>query len=1157
MKKTNLHIIGILCFLLFLFTGSSLHAQGCYFVNYGNTVVVVSGNEHLVVKGSIIDSTNARFDNSGKIDLTGDWTNSSGTTGFINSSPGKLNMQGAVQNIRGKNVTKFYDLILNGTGVKKLLNVSAIVQDSLILNNHELAADTNTVFETNTATGIITRSSGFVSSLSNGGLSRQMNQTSVYSFAVGSSTPVLRYRPVDVVPTSTSANTFKVRMANVDASTETFNRSTKDTTLCEINPKFYHRIFHTAGTDSAALTFYYDTLADGAFSTLAHWQTVPEWVHMNPVTAAYAVSPAFSTLAKTVWSNYIYSPFALAIPAVMASAGSNLSICAGTASVSLTGTATNASSVSWSTSGTGTFSNLNSLTTNYLPSNADTAAGSVVLSLHATGKAPCSSYTSNITLTIHPLPGITLNPIVPAYCSGGSVVITAGGASTYSWSPGGGLNVTTGNTVTANPVSSSTYTLTGTSAFGCVNTLAVPVTVNPSPTPSISGTNTICTGGNTTLTASGGGTYSWNTGPVSSSITVSPVVNTTYTVTVTNGAGCSATATQAVTVNPNLVPVISGADSICTGNSTTLTASGGSSYSWNTGSTSATVSVNPVANTTYTVTASNGAGCTGSATQTITVSSNPVPAITGANAICNGNSTTLTASGGGTYSWNTGSVASSLTVNPVVNTAYTVVVTNALGCTASATQTVTVNAIPTPAITGTTTICAGSAATLAASGGGTYSWDTGPVSSAITVNPLSNTTYTVTVTSGAGCTAVATQAITVNPLPAITTLVQNASCGSSNGTVTATVSNGSAPYTYSWDNGQASQTDTALSAGTYTVTVTNVNGCSQNATAVISSTQPSVLLSGQNNVSCHGGTNGSATVTASGGVTPYTYSWSTVPAQTTANASGLPAGTYTVTLQDSSGCVKTQTVTITQPAILNDTLVTSPVCGAANGSSVATVTGGTGPYTYSWSPSGGNNAMASGLSSGTYTCFVTDSKGCIKINSVGIVSHPAPVAGVSPDITIQWGSTTLLSASGGNAYSWSPAVNLSCTSCQSPAANPATTTTYFVTVKDTTTGCTSIDSVTVTVDIICGEVFVPNGFSPNGDGVNDVECVYGKCIETMHFSIYDRWGEKVFETENTGQCWDGTYKGQLMNSAVFVYYLQATMLSGESISKKGNISLIR
>nr|MBA3706100.1 gliding motility-associated C-terminal domain-containing protein [Bacteroidota bacterium] len=139
---------------------------------------------------------------------------------------------------------------------------------------------------------------------------------------------------------------------------------------------------------------------------------------------------------------------------------------------------------------------------------------------------------------------------------------------------------------------------------------------------------------------------------------------------------------------------------------------------------------------------------------------------------------------------------------------------------------------------------------------------------------------------------------------------------------------------------------------------------------------------------------------------------------------------------------------------------------------------------------------------------------------------------------------------------WTPTLGLNCSTCTNPIAGPSQTTQYCVTVSNTN-GCTDNACVTVTVDVHCGEVFVPNAFSPNNDGENELECVYGKCIQKMTFIIFDRWGEKVFETSDVKQCWDGSYKGNIMNTAVFVYYLKATLITGEEIMKKGNISLVR
>ena len=222
----------------------------------------------------------------------------------------------------------------------------------------------------------------------------------------------------------------------------------------------------------------------------------------------------------------------------------------------------------------------------------------------------------------------------------------------------------------------------------------------------------------------------------------------------------------------------------------------------------------------------------------------------------------------------------------------------------------------------------------------------------------------------------------------------------------------------------------------------------------------------------------------------------------------------------------------------------------------ALASGGTGPYTYSWSPAGGAAASATNLVSGTYTCLVTDSHGCIKASTVAVIADSVPNANAGPGVTMGYGSTTILAGTGGGTYNWSPADGLSCTSCANPSATPLITTTYTLTVTSDS-GCVATAKTTIVIDYDCGDVFVPNAFSPNGDSENDLECVYGRCIETMYFAIYDRWGEKVFESSEKKQCWDGTFRGQLMNTDSFVYYLSAKLVTGETITKKGNINLVR
>jgi uncharacterized repeat protein (TIGR01451 family) len=670
-----------------------------------------------------------------------------------------------------------------------------------------------------------------------------------------------------------------------------------------------------------------------------------------------------------------------------------------TASSSAT-TICNNSSVTLTATGGGTYSWSSGQTTASFSANP---AATTTYTVTVTNAASCAA-SSSVVVTVNPLPTASISGTA-TICNGGNTNLTAAGGGTYLWSTGA-----TSALINVNPTANTTYTVTVTNASGCTATASQAVTVNPTPTASISGTSTICNGGNTNLTATGGGTYLWSTGATSALINVNPTANATYTVTVTNASGCTATASQAVTVNPLPTASISGTAVICNGGNTNLTASGGGTYLWSTGATSALINVAPSVNATYTVTVTNASGCTATASQAVTV--NPVTAatISGTTTICNGGNTTLTASAGASYSWSTGATTASINVSPTANATYTVTVTNASGCISTASQLVTVNPVPTASISGTSTICNGGNTNLTASGGGTYLWSTGATSALINVAPSVNTTYTVTVTSASGCTATASQAVTITPLPTLTAITDKTLCAGD----ASTAINFTGAATINWTNSNpaiglaASGTGnigsfTAINTGTLpivsTVTVTPfANGC--NGVPVIFTITvnplPTATISGTA-IICSGN---SSTLTAAGGGT---YSWST--GETTAAISVSPTAnaTYTVTVTNASGCTATAVQAITVNPVATASISGATTLCVGNSTPLTASGGGT----YLWS-TGATSALISvnPIATATYTVTVTNASGCTATASRVITVNPTPTITLGSNPSVCKGITT-------------------------------------------------------------------------------------------------------------------------------------------------------
>ena len=552
-----------------------------------------------------------------------------------------------------------------------------------------------------------------------------------------------------------------------------------------------------------------------------------------------------------------------------------------------------------------------------------------------TVKGSTGSCSDSTTITINVAPSVnvtvTSNPANATICAGDNITLSANGASTYTW---------TGGVVNGAPFSpslSQTYTVTGSDANGCTGTATQAVTVNPTPTVTINASSpAICAGQSATLTASGANTYTWSTTENTSVIIVSPNGTQTYTVIGTDGNSCTnVNAPTVITVTVNPLPTITITSNpasaiICAGDNITLSGNGASTYTW-TGGVIDNSPFIPSASQTYTVTGTDANGCTGMANQVVTV--NPTPTVTinaSSTAICSGQNATLTASGASTYTWSTTEMTPSITVSPITTQTYAVVGTSTNSCTnanAPATVTITVNPLPPISITpnpSNSAVCAGSSATLTASGAQTYTWDSGSQTNPTSVSPATQTTYTVIGTDGNNCSNFATITINVNPLPIAQTITASSPIvciGAINPPVILSVPNAGTWIGPEPSTATISANSTSISVthgGAYTVLTTNSFGCGVAASAPYTLAADSVIanfmaspLVGQMPLTV---TYTNTSVGLPGSTLTYSWNFGDGNSSLSTNPTNIftNAATYqtTLTATDNSGCRDTATIYI-------------------------------------------------------------------------------------------------------------------------------------------------------------------------------------------------------------------------------------------------------
>lgn len=640
--------------------------------------------------------------------------------------------------------------------------------------------------------------------------------------------------------------------------------------------------------------------------------------------------------------------------------------------------------------------------------------------------------------------------VAPPLCSGGmgsAISTPSGGVSPYSfeWSTGGTAS-------SEDSLSAGNYSLTITDANGCTVVKPFTVTEPSALAVSVSATDETSFGANdgtAAATASGGTagyTYLWSNAATTSSISsLSPGA---YCVTVTDANACTASACDTVIAFGCTMTVTASAMDVsaCVSNDAMAVSSvsGGASpftYNWSNGAT--TEDISNVASGTYSLTVTDFNNCI-DIKSVMVIDDNFTPAIDSVlvtqaiscNTVCDGEAAVY-ATGGGTpysYAWSDLSSQSTQTASGLCAGTYDVTVTETSGsCTASSSVVLSEPSALAVTAAETDLFCKGDSsgtATAVATGGTvpyTFDWSNGGTGSA--QNDLAAGSYSVTSTDANGCTAVAS--VTIAEPAALAnsmTSTDESAVNANDGSATAMPVGGTSPYTYDWNDGQATETATGLAPGDYAVTITDNNGCTLADSVTINAFACNLVVSATaTDETFAGGNDGTATASATGGTPAYTYSWSNGAATT--SISGLAPGTYCVTVTDAAGCSDSTCVTV-NAVVCNLTVsamgTDETSFGANDGTAMAMDSSGTSPFTYSWS-NGSAAASLTGLAPGAYCVTVTDSLGCtdsacVTINafvcnlSVNVTATDETAAGAND-------GTAMAATTGGTTpftYLWSP-----------------------------------------------------------------------------------------------------------------------------------------
>jgi gliding motility-associated-like protein len=757
----------------------------------------------------------------------------------------------------------------------------------------------------------------------------------------------------------------------------------------------------------------------------------------------------------------------------------------------------------------------------------------------------------------------------------------------YTWNPSG----KTTQSITEAPTQSTTYISRVTDRWGCYgqDTLTINI-ISPTNPGFTLGRNSICDGDTTSVTLNGtpsGASYVWNFagGTVISGTGAGPYVvswagagNKNITLDI-NGGCVIPQASQSLTVKP--LPVANaGADAaVCSGGSIQIGTAPQANYTYQwfplNNLSSVTVpdplysdtntSNAPITNEYYVAAILNG--CIDFDTIVITTNPPQPTAVSPAGPtinFCYGGDTVLTsAQPFASILWNTGATTPSITVNTDASFSFTAVDANGCQFISDTVNTVesTIPLLTTISTAGAIPVCLGGHIVINSdSVYNNYVWSEGSTTPSITVTQAD--TIIMQSQNTDGCWIVSNPIIVTynaNPLPSV---IKTDSAISFCQGESAILYTDSTYVSYTWSTAETTPQITVSQTGAYSLGSTDTANCIylSNTINVTANPLPLVNSTQITDQQCFGVADGSISVAGSVGTAPFSYTWDN--GLTGSPLSGLNPGTYIVTVTDANSCTGQNTFTV-NPAILLELILDSikdVTCFEGSDGVIAThASGGAPGYTYFWS-NGSTSGSATKLTANTYDLTVTDANGCFIDTSFEVI-QPEKIEILAPDTTgIVFGGTgtldvTVTPATGNYTYVWTPKVGLSCDTCAAPVATPVKTTDYTVVVTNEA-GCTSELEFTYVVDA-SKLLYIPNLFTPNSDGKNDFWCIYSYGVKTMDLKIFNRIGEKVFESTDINTCWDGYYNGIVSLPGVYVYYVKLSYADETWTQRQGSITIYR